>query len=116
MIKRLIIKIKLSIYKFVYRNLKKEIKFKIGDIVVAVDGAESFSPFQDVFSSLEKGEVVNIFMGTKKHTHKDWYYSVVFTDKNVDPPYNKTRVDFNYWEIKLDVAYLREEKLKKLLS
>ena len=115
MIKRLIIKIKLSIYKFVYRNLKKEIKFKIGDIVVAVD-KDSFSPFQDVFSSLEKGEVENIFMGTKKHTHKDWYYSVVFTDKNVDPPYNKTRVDFNYWEIKLDVAYLREKKLKKILS
>ena len=116
MIKRLIIKIRLRIYKLAYKKLKKEIKFKIGDIVVAVDGTDAFSPWQDLFSSLEKGEVVNIFMGTKKHEHKDWYYSVIFTDKNVDPPYNKTRVYFNHWEIKLDVAYLREEKLKKLLS
>lgn len=116
MIKRLIIKIRLSISKFAYRKLKKEIKFKIGDIVVAVDGTDAFSPWQDVFSSLEKGEVVNIFMGTKKHEHKDWYYSVVFTDASIAPPYSKTKVDFNHWEIRLDTAFLREKRLKEILS
>ena len=57
-------------------------------------------------------------MGSRMHYQKDWYYKVVFTDDTVIPPYNKTKVDFNHWEIKLDKAYLfalkREQKLKEL--
>ena len=112
--KRLIIKLRFKINKWTYRKLNLEVKFNIGDIVVPISHDDSFSPFQDVFIKQEKGEVVDIFMGTKMHSHDEWYYVVVFTDDSVIPPYNKTRVDFNHWEIKLDKAYLREQKLKEL--
>lgn len=111
--KRFIAKLRLRITKWTHRKLNLETKFNIGDIVVPVN-RDAFSPFQDIFIKEERGEIVDIFMGSKMHYHQDWYYEVVFTDDTVIPPYNKTKVDFNHWEIKLDKAYLRDKKLKEL--
>ena len=53
-------------------------------------------------------------MGSKQHSHKDWYYKVVFTDDKVVEPYNRSGIDFNHWEIEFDKSYLREKRLKEL--
>ena len=115
--KRFIAKLRLRLTKWTYRKLNLETKFNIGDIVVTTYN-ESYSPFEDGSSISGRGEVVDIYMGSRMHSQKDWYYKVVFTDDTVIPPYNqliyKTKVDFNHWEIKLDKAYLREQKLKEL--
>jgi hypothetical protein len=113
LVNRLLIKLRLKLNKWTYRNLNLEVKFNIGDIVVPISH-DAFSPFQDFFPKQESGEVVDIYMGSKMHQHQDWYYVVVFTDDSVIPPYNKARVDFNHWEIKLDKAYLRDKKIKEL--
>jgi hypothetical protein len=109
--KRFIAKLRLRITKWTYRKLNLEIKFNIGDIVVPVNPDNSL--FQD-FIQPEVGEIVDIYMGGKMHSEDEWYYVVIFTDDTVIPPYNKTRLDFNHWEIKLDKAYLRDKKLKEL--
>ena len=111
--KRFIAKLRLRLAKWTYRKLNLETKFNIGDIVVTTYN-ESYSPFEDGSSISGRGEVVDIYMGSRMHSQKDWYYKVVFTDDTVIPPYNKTKVDFNHWEIKLDKAYLRDKKLKEL--
>ena len=115
--KRFIAKLRLGLAKWTYRKLNLETKFNIGDIVVTTYN-ESYSPFEDGSSISGRGEIVDIYMGSRMHYQmhyqKDWYYKVVFTDDTVIPPYNKTKVDFNHWEIKLDKAYLREQKLKEL--
>lgn len=116
MIKMFIRKLKLRITRWTYRKSNLEIKFKIGDIVVPVniDSLQTQYSFQDYIINTEKGEIVDIFWGSKMHQHQDWYYSVIFTDDSIVQPYNKTRINFNHWEIKLDKVYLREQKLREL--
>lgn len=110
--KRFIAKLRLRLAKWTYRNLNLETKFNIGDIVVTTYN-ESYSPFEDGSSISGRGEVVDIYMGSRMHSQKDWYYKVFFTDDTAQLVH-KTKVDFNHWEIKLDKAYLREQKLKEL--
>jgi hypothetical protein len=109
---KLLIKLRLRLSKWTYRELNLETKFDIGDIVVTTYN-ESYSPFEDGGIS-GRGEIVDIYMGSRMHSNKDWYYTVVFTDDTVIPPYNKVKADFNHWEIKLDKSYIRDKKLKEL--
>jgi hypothetical protein len=111
-IKILFAKIKHRIARRTYKELPAP-KFSIGDMVV-VKNQDSFSPFEDVYSNTKFGTIEDIFMGSKQHSHQDWYYTVVFIDDTVVSSYNRTRIAFNHWEIELDKAYLRAKRFKEL--
>ena len=111
-IKILFAKIKHRIARRTYKELPAP-KFEIGDMVVVKDKG-SFSPFEDIYSSTNHGTIEDIFMGSRQHTHQDWYYRVVFVGDTVVTRYSRTGIDFNHWEIELDKAYLRAKRFKEL--
>jgi hypothetical protein len=111
-IKILFAKIKHRIARRTYKELPAP-KFSIGDKVV-IKNKDSFGPFQDTFSDCSNGVIEDIFMGSKQHSHQEWYYTVVATDDTIVSPYNRTATAFNHWEIELDKSYLRAKRLKEL--
>ncbi len=112
--RRLIIKFKLNRSK---KRFNRETKFNIGDKVSVINvndllNGNSAFIFNEIFSNDKIGEIVDIYMGSKYHSHQDWYYEVVFTYRtSVD---KKIKMAFNEWEIELDKSYLRSKKLKEL--
>ena len=83
-----------------------ENKFQIGDLVNAKDGDWRSGEFY--FG--ETGEVVDAFYGFNMNTRYKWHYKVQYKRRET------VIVLYEEHEICIDAAWIRDKKLKELLS
>lgn len=89
------------------QKIPTENKFKIGDFVNVKE--QSFDLSGSKFYSFRgTGEVVDAYYGYQMHLGYKWYYKVQYKRRN------KVIVDYEESEIQIDIAWIREQKLKKL--
>ena len=89
------------------QNINVDNKFQIGDFVNVKD--QSFDLTGSKFYSFRgTGEVVNAYYGYQMHIGYKWHYKVQYKRRN------KVIVDYEESEIQIDIAWIREQKLKKL--
>ena len=99
-------KFKLSVAKH-RQNINVDNKFQIGDFVNVKD--QSFDLSGSKFYSFRgTGEVVDAYYGYQMNLGYKWYYKVQYKRRN------KVIVDYEESEIQIDIAWIREQKLKKL--
>ena len=88
------------------QSIGVENKFQLGDWVTVRD--QSFDLTGSKFYSFRgAGEVVDAFYGYQMHRGHRWHYKVQYKKRD-------TIVLYEEQEICIDVAWIREKKLKKL--
>jgi hypothetical protein len=102
---KIIRNIKLRITKWTHRDkIVNENEFKIGD-VINIHTPDNVD-INNFYSFQGPGEIVDIFFGYNMNTGYKWCYKVKYP-KNIVICYDEN-------EIELNMAYIRDQKLKKL--